>query len=486
MKPIASLLLAALLLGASPGTAALADSSGVIAGDNVIVCSDPGGPVAGRLSRDDVVTITGEDGGFYRVKTDALEGYVYRDLVRMILSEDAEALRAGDSGSAVAALQTRLRELGYYIHSKITGYYGPETVAAVRRFEERAGLAADGVADTETQAALCAADSMLPGETVPAHYLTQPIKIGTRGPGVCALQARLQELGCCERTKITGFFDDETRDALLVFQRKAGLPETGKADPATLWELFGVSMTPGPDPAYSYDAMRIDITLRKGRSGDDVRDMQTALAQKGYYMGPINGVYDSDTLRAVTAFQRDMDLRPSGLAGNYTLCALYSLLNPPLFIPGPGRHDSGESLPIEKPGWSEASKAIPRHTNMVIVDIQTGYTLEARRTGGTRHADIEPLHIVDTATLYTIYGNQWSWERRPIWVVANGRRMAASMNGMPHGYDTVEGNEMRGQICVHFVGSRTHNSRHSDPDHQRCINQAYEAGLRTAATMPGP
>ena len=32
----------------------------------------------------------------------------------------------------------------------------------------------------------------------------------------------------------------------------------------------------------------------------------------------------------------------------------------------------------------------------------------------------------------SIYGGDWSWERRPVIITVNGRKLAASMAGMPH------------------------------------------------------
>ena len=60
------------------------------------------------------------------------------------------ACRPGDRGDAVAALQRRLKSLEYYDYSRITGYYGPVTREAVRRFQRVNGLAANGVASPET------------------------------------------------------------------------------------------------------------------------------------------------------------------------------------------------------------------------------------------------------------------------------------------------------------------------------------------------
>ena len=62
-------------------------------------------------------------------------------------------LAPGDSGPRVVALRERLRAMGLMERS-LSGRYDDALTAAVRRFQERAGLAADGVAGAETLAAV--------------------------------------------------------------------------------------------------------------------------------------------------------------------------------------------------------------------------------------------------------------------------------------------------------------------------------------------
>jgi len=59
----------------------------------------------------------------------------------------------------VAALQDRLAELGWYV-GEVDGISGPATEQAVRDFQRAAGLAIDGIAGEQTQAALEASDAV--------------------------------------------------------------------------------------------------------------------------------------------------------------------------------------------------------------------------------------------------------------------------------------------------------------------------------------
>ena len=221
----------------------------------------------------------------------------------------------------------------------------------------------------------------------------------------------------------------------------------------------------------------IDTTLKVGSTGSKVKDLQTALNIQGFYSGEIDGIYDSAVQSAVKAFQKAAGLDADGIAGNYTLATVYTLLDPiPKSQLNLKAYDDGSSIPIIKPSWSEANNLLPRRATFTVVDVRTGYTFRAIRTGGSLHADTEPATRVDTNIMFQAIGSKWSWARRPVWIVYNGVRMAASMNCQPHGFETIGGNDMTGQFCIHFVDSKTHGSNKVDADHQSCIDEAYRAG----------
>ncbi len=61
---------------------------------------------------------------------------------------------------------------------------------------------------------------------------------------------------------------------------------------------------------------------KMGSTGEEVKNIQTALSNKGYYGGNIDGIYGTGTKNAVLAFQRDNGLSADGIAGKQTLKAL--------------------------------------------------------------------------------------------------------------------------------------------------------------------
>ena len=62
-------------------------------------------------------------------------------------------LKQGSNGGEVKELQRRLKEWGYY-NGAVDGIYGKGTVDAVKKFQQKNGLKADGIAGLETYRAL--------------------------------------------------------------------------------------------------------------------------------------------------------------------------------------------------------------------------------------------------------------------------------------------------------------------------------------------
>ena len=51
-------------------------------------------------------------------------------------------------------------------------------------------------------------------------------------------------------------------------------------------------------------------------------EIQQALADKGYYEGPVNGTWNADSLDALKRFQREQNLSPNGKLDALTIIAL--------------------------------------------------------------------------------------------------------------------------------------------------------------------
>jgi hypothetical protein len=141
-------------------------------------------------------------------------------------------------------------------------------------------------------------------------------------------------------------------------------------------------------------------------------------------------------------------------------------------------------FPIVKKGeileWSKVSKLLPKGSTFKVVDLETGFYFRVQRRAGNQHADVQPLTHDDTAVLKHLYNGKWSWNRRAVLIPVNGRMIAGSMHGMPHGAGALE-NGFPGHFCIHFSGSSTHRSRNIDPSHQLMILKAGDQLNRYAS-----
>ncbi len=122
--------------------------------------------------------------------------------------------------------------------------------------------------------------------------------------------------------------------------------------------------------------------------------------------------------------------------------------------------------------WQEADRIFYRKSVFTVQDVETGLSFRVQRRAGHDHADVQPLTREDTKVMNFIYGGKWSWKRRAIVVRLGEERVAASMNGMPHGGDGIPKNDFSGHFCIHFLESTTHKSTVPDVAHQMMVYKA--------------
>ncbi len=366
-------------------------------------------------------------------------------------AKDVDSLRMGDSGSAVKDLQTKLKKLGYY-DGTVDSTFGSGTYAAVRAFQKKYNLTADGVAGSETlkklDSAYKNADSAKDDDS---------LRMGDSGSAVKDLQTKLKKLGYYDGT-VDSTFGSGTYAAVKAFQKKYNLTADGVAGSETLKKLDSAYKNAGSD--------KDDDSLRKGATGTAVKTLQTNLKKLGFYTAYVDGSFGATTESAVKAFQKKYGLTADGVAGSATLKKIESAV----------ASASSGKITTERLDWFNGGKnVIPNGAVFQIKDVSTGLIFSARRQSGGNHMDAEPLTAEDTAILKKINGGTFSWRRRAVLVKYNGHVYAASIYSEPHGTNTILDNNFDGQFCLHFYGSKTHGTDRVDADHQKCVEQAMKA-----------
>ena len=237
-------------------------------------------------------------------------------------------LKYGDEGEAVKELQERLKELGFYTNW-IDGQYGYVTVEAVKAFQQRNGLTADGKAGTVTLGLIYSSYAK-PAYTEKPTNTPEPttLKNGAQGQAVKDMQQRLRDLGYLD-SWADGNFGDVTERAVKAFQSNNGLTPDGKAGPSTLKKLYAndakPAVTPTAKPTATPKAETLNYYLELGNTGKKVTTLQNRLIELGWLDGSADGSYGHATEYAIKAFQaRYRSLWTDGIAGPDTLAALYS------------------------------------------------------------------------------------------------------------------------------------------------------------------
>ena len=225
-------------------------------------------------------------------------------------------------------------------------------------------------------------------------------------------------------------------------------------------------------------------TLKTGSSGNAVTNLVTELKRQGYYSGSVTNKYTTSVAEAVKKFQKAKGLSVDGVAGPATQHKLFGT------VPVGAGDTSNLTMtlyPAEKIDWYTGgiNELWARGSNYKVYDVKTGIVWWAHRWAGGLHVDAEPLTAADTARLCKCYGVTTSqeiasknlYQRRPLLVTIGTRTFACSLYGVPHNYpegDTISTNEYRGQLCIHFTNSKTHNSNKVDSGHEEAIQYAWE------------
>ncbi|WP_099205120.1 spore cortex-lytic enzyme [Scatolibacter rhodanostii] len=89
-----------------------------------------------------------------------------------------------------------------------------------------------------------------------------------------------------------------------------------------LWKIFVVSLVNVLMIVIVVNSSPVEALSKEGSSGTEVTQIQTKLKNWGYYSGSVDGIFGSETKKAVISFQKKNNLTADGVVGNATLSAL--------------------------------------------------------------------------------------------------------------------------------------------------------------------
>lgn len=401
----------------------------------------------------------------------------------------ADTYKDGSEGKAVEEIQQQLKKLGLF-QGEITGFFGPQTATAVKRFQLKKGLHADGVVGTGTYKYLFESANKTQSSSVKTDSDTKHVI------SIKDIQAALKTIGYYTG-KVDGVTGSNTENAIMKFQKANKLTADGVVGNGTSKLLLAAAAKSTKSVSVSSNALSI-------------KEIQAALKKLGYFTGTVDGITGSKTEAAIKKFQKANKLTADGVIGTTTKNKLVAAASSSSTAPKTStvkvsttttakdtttaaatQSESGVEL---LDWWTEASKVFKIGSTATVTDIQTGKTFKIVRTYGTNHADVEALTSKDSEAIKDIWDG-WSWTRRPVIVEVNDRKIAASMTAMPHAgldnkpantyvsqrsggfsrgmnLDKVKDNGMSGHMDIHFLNSKTHGTNKVDPKHQAAIKQA--------------
>ena len=247
-------------------------------------------------------------------------------------------LRQGSTGSAVEQLQFWLNTLAQYDagipSTAVDGVFGSRTAAAVRAFQRREGLTADGVVGRTTWTTLYNEFRSIQSDNgTPNAYPGTPLRQGSNGQNVRLVQFWLKiartVYASLRSVTVDGVFGAATAAAVKRFQSYFGLTSDGVVGRTTWQKLYEVyndiankllsaNLRPGEYPGL----------LRRGSTGTAVRELQFYLYLMSAYETSIpavsiDGSFGAATEAAVRAYQRFAGLTVDGVVGRTTWSSLY-------------------------------------------------------------------------------------------------------------------------------------------------------------------
>ena len=295
--------------------------------------------VVKNLEAGTLVEVTGASGNFYAVTVDGKSGYVMKKYINMdkesivtptpvpvetvsgypYSTKTLDQVNLREKKNTTSAILKVIPKNAEITVKSVSGSYAEVTYQGKNGWVKKEFIMVKKVVKpTPTPTAV---PTLSPEEDAGGYTVLQK---GMNGPEVKALQQALIELGFLNGSA-DGQFGSATEYAVINFQEMNSYPATGIMD-ANIQAFLYVGKpknSKGTAAKINTLAPVEGVSIRLNNTGDKVGQVQTRLADMGYYTGAINCVYDSKTKAAVTAFQKKNGLTADGVCGAATQKAIF-------------------------------------------------------------------------------------------------------------------------------------------------------------------
>jgi len=253
-------------------------------------------------------------------------------LFLMILSL-AVLARADEQTQAV---QQALKDQGFY-YGTVDGQPGPETDAAVRRYQIRQGLEVTGKLDAQTLASLNGGDSKSDSNTVEA-VPPPPSDSGDSAPQAAPTDTPSPKVVQSDHDFLRGQPDTATPTPA---PEEADAPRAVPVTPEEATQAQAPDQSQAPEPAPAPEVAQPAPPVYEGQTvppqyaeffrktpyetappvvqRGTIQQAQVRLARQGFFRGVVDGELSDSLSRAIAAYQRYDDLRITGRLDMETL-----------------------------------------------------------------------------------------------------------------------------------------------------------------------
>lgn len=379
---------------------------------------------------------------------------------------DGNFYKRGESSKEITEIQKALKDLKLF-NEEATGYFGEVTEEAVVKFQKLHNLTPDGVVGPDTLKALLGKTSFT--STSRAVIERKKVNVPYKIKDGDTIWDIAQDFNVTRESILK--YNNLTENSVLKIGQTVIVPgvikiivkmvpiKTETVKPQTVTQPVKETVSTTTPPLDNTNEILADLpdNIYIVKDGDTLYSIAEDYGVAVKALAELNGLAEDETLKI------DQELKIPEAAAD--------------LVPEAKIENNTENIVLkgEYLGWFDKVQYIFEKNDVAVVtDVKTGKSFKVKRLYGRNHADVEPLTKEDAAIMKSIYGS-WSWDRRAIIVTIDGKNIAASMNGMPHGGQQIENNGFQGHFCIHFKGSKTHIGNRVDATHQAAVKLA--AGL---------